>query len=75
VIVLAILVLFCAIVWVVAVILVLVNESYPESLWRFMRGIVRWEACLLAYLASLVDALPALRARDTPLSAAAHSRR
>jgi Domain of unknown function (DUF4389) len=57
-IVLAILFFFGAIVWMVAVILVLVNESYPDGLWRFLRGLVRWEAFLFAYLASLVDRYP-----------------
>ena len=47
-----------AIVWVVAVVFVLLNERYPDSLWRFLRGLVRWEACLLAYLASLVEPYP-----------------
>jgi hypothetical protein len=58
VIVLAILVFVGAIVWVIGVVLVLVNERYPESLWRFLLGIVRWEAFLFAYLASLVDRYP-----------------
>jgi Domain of unknown function (DUF4389) len=47
-----------AIVWVIAVIFVLLNEKYPENLWRFLRGLVRWEACLFAYLASLVEPYP-----------------
>jgi uncharacterized protein DUF4389 len=57
-IVLAILAFIGSIVWVVAALLVLVDESYPESLWRFQLGLVRWEASLLAYLASLVDRYP-----------------
>jgi Domain of unknown function (DUF4389) len=57
-IVLAIIAFFGAIVWVIAVVLVLVGERYPDSLWRFLHGIVRWEACVLAYLASLVDRYP-----------------
>jgi hypothetical protein len=47
-----------AIVWAIGVILVLAGENYPESLWRFLLGLVRWEAHLLAYLASLVDDYP-----------------
>lgn len=58
VIVLAILAFVGAIVWVIAVVLVLINERYPDSLWRFLLGLVRWEAWLLAYLASLVDRYP-----------------
>ncbi len=55
---LAILIIFGAIVWVIGVVCVLVSERYPEGLWHFLRGIVRWEACLVAYLASLVDRYP-----------------
>ena len=47
-----------SIVWVIAVVCVLVNERYPAGMWRFMRGLLRWEACVLAYLASLVDRYP-----------------
>jgi hypothetical protein len=56
--VLAILSFVGAIVWVIAAALVLLDETYPESMWRFLLGLVRWEACLLAYLASLVDRYP-----------------
>ena len=57
-IVLAILAFVGAIVWVIAVVLVLVAEKYPDGLWQFLLGLVRWEAWLLAYLASLVDEYP-----------------
>ncbi len=57
-IVLAILGFAGAIVWMIGVVLVLASESYPESLWRFLLGLLRWEAYLLAYLASLVDEYP-----------------
>ena len=57
-IVLAILTCVGSIIWVIAVIGVLVDENYPESLWRFQLGVVRWEARMLAYLASLVDSHP-----------------
>jgi len=58
---LAILIFAGAIAWVIAAVLVLVNESYPEGLWRFLRALVRWQACLFAYLASLVDRYPPFR--------------
>jgi hypothetical protein len=45
-------------VWVIAAISILVSERYPASLWNFERGMVRWEARLIAYLASLVDSYP-----------------
>ena len=70
-IVLAILTFVGAIVWVIAVVLVLVREKYPESLWRFLLGIVRWEACLLAYLASLVDRYPPFALETGSVSPAA----
>jgi hypothetical protein len=57
-IVLAILVFVGAIVWLLAILLVLVSERYPQSAWRFLCGIVRWEACVFAYLASLTDRYP-----------------
>jgi hypothetical protein len=57
-IVLAFLMLVGSIVWVVALVCVLVDERYPESFWRFLRGLLRWEACALAYLASLHDRYP-----------------
>lgn len=54
----AILAFVGAVLWVIAVVSVLVNETYPESLWRFLLGLVRWEAYLLVYLAALVDRYP-----------------
>jgi Domain of unknown function (DUF4389) len=72
-IVLAILAFVGAIVWLIAVALVLVNESYPESLWRFLLGLVRWEAWLLAYLASLVDRYPPFTLETGSVSPAAPS--
>jgi hypothetical protein len=55
VIVLAILSFFGAIVWLIAAVCVLIGETYPASLWRFLRGLVTREARLFAYLASLVE--------------------
>ncbi len=48
-------------VWVVAAVSILAGESYPPRLWRFQRGVVRWQARLLAYLASLVEPYPPFR--------------
>jgi hypothetical protein len=47
-----------SIVWVIALVCVLADERYPVGMWRFLRGLLRWEACVLAYLASLVDRYP-----------------
>jgi Domain of unknown function (DUF4389) len=54
----AFLMLIGSILWVIAVISVLVNERYPATIWCFFRGLLRWEACVFAYLASLVDRYP-----------------
>jgi uncharacterized protein DUF4389 len=62
-----------AIVWLIAVVLVLVKESYPDGLWRFLLGLVRWEAWLLAYLASLVDRYPPFTLETSSVSPAAPS--
>jgi hypothetical protein len=72
-IVLAILTFVGAIVWVIAVIRVLVDETYPASMWRFLLGLVRWEACLLAYLASLVDRYPPFALERGSVSPAARA--
>jgi len=34
------------------------QETSPVGLWRFLLALLRWEARLLAYLASLVDQYP-----------------
>jgi Domain of unknown function (DUF4389) len=70
-IVLAIVAFVGAIVRVIAAVLVLVGERYPESIWRFLLGIVRWEACVLAYLASLVDRYPPFMLETASVSPAA----
>jgi hypothetical protein len=57
-IVLALLSLVSLVVWLIAAISILINESYPEGLFNFQRGIVRWYARLLAYLASLAEPYP-----------------
>ena len=57
-----------SIVWVIAAIWVLVGERYPESLFGFQRGVVRWLARLLAYLASLVDAYPPFSLDTKPIT-------
>ena len=72
-IVLALLTLAAVVVWVIAVVFVLSEERYPEGIRRFLVGIVRWEACLLAYLASLVDRYPPFTLDTASGSAAAPS--
>jgi len=67
----AILAFFGGIIWLIAAVLVLIKGTYPEGMWRFLLGLVRWEAWLLAYLASLVDHYPPFTLETGPLSPAA----
>lgn len=57
-IVLALLSIIGGILWIVAAIMILIQEDYPEGIYNFNLGVMRWEARLLAYLASLVDPYP-----------------
>jgi uncharacterized membrane protein len=56
--VLSILGIVSAVIWIIAAVMVLVQESYPDGLYNFQRGILRWEARLLGYHASLVEQYP-----------------
>ena len=44
--------------WIIAAIMVLVQENYPDGLYDFHRGVMRWQARLLCYQASLVEPYP-----------------
>jgi hypothetical protein len=46
------------ILWVVAALLILVGSPMPRSILAFQRGVLRWNARLVAYHASLVDEYP-----------------
>lgn len=46
------------IIWLIAAVMVLIQESYPQGLYDFQCGVVRWQARLVAYHASLVDEYP-----------------
>ena len=72
-IVLALLCFLGVVVWLLAVVLVLASERYPESAWRFLCGIVRWEANVLAYLATLTDRYPPFALEADSLSPEAPS--
>lgn len=47
-------------VWIVAAIMIVIDGRYPLGLFDFQCGVFRWQARLLAYHASLVDAYPPL---------------
>jgi hypothetical protein len=43
---------------VIAAVLILMQETYPAGIYGYLRGLLRWEVRLYAYLASLVEAYP-----------------
>ncbi len=55
---LALLSVIGAVLALIAAVMILISETYPEGMYGFLRGLVRWEARLLGYLASLVDGYP-----------------
>ncbi len=57
-IVLSVLTWVSAVIWIIAAIQVLMQETYSAGLYDFQRGVVRWQARLYAYHASLVDEYP-----------------
>ena len=46
------------IVWIISAISILINGTYPEWAFGYIRGYLRWNARVLAYMASLVDEYP-----------------
>ena len=56
--VLGILGIVSGVILLIAAVMVLIQETYPEGLYNFQRGVLRWEARLLGYHASLVDEYP-----------------
>jgi hypothetical protein len=44
--------------WVIAAVVVLIGARMPRSILAFQRGVLRWNARLVAYHASLVDEYP-----------------
>ncbi len=47
-----------AICWIVAAVAILINGTYPEWAKNFILGYLRWNARVMAYMASLVDEYP-----------------
>lgn len=56
--VLGLLAIVSAIICIIAVVMILVQESYPEAMYNFQAGVMRWQARLLGYHASLTDVYP-----------------
>jgi Domain of unknown function (DUF4389) len=44
--------------WIIAAVMVLIQENFPDGIYDFQRGVVRWHARLLGYHCSLVDQYP-----------------
>jgi hypothetical protein len=57
-IVLTILSIVAVVLVIFAAVMILVGGSYPAGVYNFLRGFVRWQARVLAYLAALVDEYP-----------------
>ncbi len=56
--VLALISILAAILTIIAAIMILVQETYPASIFNFLRGTMRWHVRLLAYIASLTGEYP-----------------
>jgi len=56
--VLAVLAFISGILVVIAALFVLIGETYPRAIYGYQRGVLRWQARLLVYHASLVDLYP-----------------
>ncbi len=46
------------VVWIIAVASILINGVYPDWAFTFVRGYLRWNARVLAYMASIVEEYP-----------------
>jgi|SRR4029453_2593626 hypothetical protein len=57
-IVLSVLLWVASIIWLISAVMVLIQETYPEGLYDFQCAVVRWQARLLAYHASLLGEYP-----------------
>jgi hypothetical protein len=56
--VLAVLGWVAGILWLVAAVMILIQETYPEGIYNYFRGYLRWQARLLGYHTSLVEQYP-----------------
>jgi len=57
-----------ALIWVICLVSVLAGAGVPRGLYDFLRGVMRWQARLFAYHASLVDEYPPWSFDTEPLS-------
>ncbi|MFT3765673.1 MAG: DUF4389 domain-containing protein [Minicystis sp.] len=56
------------VVWLVAAVMILVTEDYPAALHAFQCGVLRWQARLFAYHASLTEPYPPFAFDASPLA-------
>ncbi len=66
--VLALMGIVSGLIWIIAAAWILASESYPQPLYNFQRGVLRWLARLLGYHASLVDRYPPFAIDTMPVS-------
>jgi hypothetical protein len=64
--VLAVLTIVAYVMWIVGAIAILADRTVPASVIAFLSGVVRWQARLLAYHASLVDEYPPFSFETAP---------
>jgi hypothetical protein len=57
-IVLALLGIVAFVLLVIAVVMILISETYPEGIFKFLRGYLRWQVRMFVYLAGLVEEYP-----------------
>jgi hypothetical protein len=69
-IVLAILGIVAGILLIIAAIMVLVQETYPEGIYNFQRGYMRWNVRMYGYLAGFAQAYPPFALDTGPEGAA-----
>lgn len=55
-----------SVVWVISFVFVLATTELPDSLRRFLAGLIRWTTRLMAFQASLVEEYPPFALDDAP---------
>ncbi len=61
------------IIWIIAAIIVLIQESYPAGMFDFQCAVLRWQARLIGYQTSLVEPYPPFAVDTGPEETAAAS--
>ena len=59
------------VIWIIAAIMVLIQENYPAGMFDFQCAVLRWQARLLGYQTSLVEPYPPFAVDTGPEETAA----